>query len=647
MGRPDLSIDDATGKLTITIDKGNKQWVARVTGTDDQYDLDREFISPYGRGTEVVDVEDGDVVEMCWHSHGGREKGRNYYVVAGDDLCKIEREHVERALDATVVAIDAESGRTHECDECGDEFDSEHGLAVHAGLVHADDEDEADDEDVTEPAVTAEETAQPVATDGGEGYDAPTAEEFSMEQKRTLECFEEDDGNPVAGIEYRSLEDGLHPGLPYYFVSVEDVATLELNIGIDRPAFDENWVGRSWDGFLAGYPYDEIGMDVGELLVWRRPHDDDARSFVEARHTLDGERVVETDETVEEMAYRLLDELLDESDFDFDVDDDPEIVTDGGVVADGGDGTDWDLVAGDEPSRNGTRRIIDTDEARTPYTDSSTFHGELLGIDMEIGTRFSGDTISYVNIQPQIPKRPSQASGVGWLSRIGVEEGAYEDLYTDGDADEPLPGYQAETTGDYRDAEPEDPRGDGVYARDSANSPLTAQIADVVTREGGRIPTDFSAAVQNEGYARSRDWTVYAPAHNPHHVAAAVTDVLRETDGVSDVRVSVSERAASDVAQRLRSTGIGYVFDRDSEADFIERALRVLRWESGLPVGRRRALHEAPTEVHERLEAADFEDKLTDYKTQIQTLVRRPGDAWDYHEVSIHINEEAEEAYYG
>ena len=266
---------------------------------------------------------------------------------------------------------------------------------------------------------------------------------------------------------------------------------------------------------------------------------------------------------------------------------------------------------------------------------------------MEIGTRISGDTVTYANLRPQIPKRPPQASGVGWLTRIGVEEGAYEDLYTDGDADEPLPGYQAETTGDYRDADPEDPRGDGVYARDNADSALTAQIADVVTREGGRIPTDFSAAVQNEGYARSRDWTVYAPAHNPHHVAAAVTDVLRETDGVSDVRVSVSERAASDVARRLRSTGIGYVFDRDGEGDLVERALRVLRWESGLPVGRRRALHEAPTEAHERLEAADFEDKLTDYKTQIQTLVRRPGDAWDYHEVSIHINEEAEEAYYG
>ena len=160
MGRPDLTL---TGnELEITIDKGNKQWVAEITGTDEQYDLDREFIGPYGQGTETVAVDDGTVVEKCWYSHGGREKGREYYVVAGGQLCEIDEATVERALDATVVAIDADSGRSHECDECGNEFDSAHGLSIHEGMVHDEDGDEADD-------VTAAETdgGQPVVADGG------------------------------------------------------------------------------------------------------------------------------------------------------------------------------------------------------------------------------------------------------------------------------------------------------------------------------------------------------------------------------------------------------------------------------------------------------------------------------------------------
>jgi len=316
-------------------------------------------------------------------------------------------------------------------------------------------------------------------------------------------------------------------------------------------------------------------------------------------------------------------------------------------VADGSGETDWELVAGGEPSRNGTRRIVDADEARTAYEDSSTYYGELLGIDMEIGTRYGDDTISYVNIRPQIPKRARGATGTEWLTRLAVDEGDYDDLYADGAADEPLPGYQSETTEDYRDADPEDPRGDGVYARDSADSSLTAEIADVVTREGGRIPTDFAAAVQNEGYARSRDWTVYAPAHNPHHVAAAVTDLLREADGVTEVRVSVSERAASEIARDLRATGIGYAFDRDEESDLIERSLRELRWESGLPVGRYWALQAVQSEARERVQDTDYDDKLGDYNSELRTLGQRPGDAWDYHEVTVHINEDAEEPYYG
>ena len=100
MGRPTIDADDAdeSTELTITIDKGNKQWVARIDGTDAQYDLDREFISPYGQGTATETVDDGTVIERCYYSHSGNEKGREYYVVAGGELHEVDGD-VEDALD--------------------------------------------------------------------------------------------------------------------------------------------------------------------------------------------------------------------------------------------------------------------------------------------------------------------------------------------------------------------------------------------------------------------------------------------------------------------------------------------------------------------------------------------------------------------
>jgi hypothetical protein len=100
MGRPTIDADDAgeSTELTITIDKGNKQWVARIDGTDAQYDLNREFISPYGQGTATETVDDGTVIERCHYSHSGNEKGREYYVVAGGELHEVDGD-VEDALD--------------------------------------------------------------------------------------------------------------------------------------------------------------------------------------------------------------------------------------------------------------------------------------------------------------------------------------------------------------------------------------------------------------------------------------------------------------------------------------------------------------------------------------------------------------------
>jgi len=196
MGRPELTLTE--NSLEITIDKGNKQWVAHITGTDDQYDLDREFISPYGQGTETVTLDDGAVVEKCYYSHGGREKGREYYVVVGGQLCEINEDDVERALEATVVAIDGDSGRTHQCKECGDEFDSAHGLSIHEGMVHSDDEDEAQVAN-NEPNTDAGSMLTAIA-DGGyerdeeaiiavdwDAIETETGESYPDEMKRVVE----------------------------------------------------------------------------------------------------------------------------------------------------------------------------------------------------------------------------------------------------------------------------------------------------------------------------------------------------------------------------------------------------------------------------------------------------------------------------
>jgi len=89
MGSPTIDLDG--GQLTIEISKGNKQWVARINGKSDQYGFDRDFVSPYGTGTETVTVSEGNVLEVAWDSHGGKAKGRDYYVVRDGELERIVR----------------------------------------------------------------------------------------------------------------------------------------------------------------------------------------------------------------------------------------------------------------------------------------------------------------------------------------------------------------------------------------------------------------------------------------------------------------------------------------------------------------------------------------------------------------------------
>jgi hypothetical protein len=326
-----------------------------------------------------------------------------------------------------------------------------------------------------------------------------------------------------------------------------------------------------------------------------------------------------------------------------------KLLPDGGVKA-GGDGPDFSVVAGEPPKRNGERVLVTSDETVTPYTgDRLASHtGELCGLSVKAETSFSSDIIKNVRITPTDPSRPRSAAGHNWLMRTALQESPDEyDLWDRTDPMAPLEGYQPETTADYRQADPEDPRGDGVYARDKSDSPLTSELATIITRNNGRIPVNFSAAVQNEGYSRSRDWTAYAPGHNPYHVAAAVTDLLHDTDGISNFYVHVGDKTAEDIATDLRSSRFGHVYALEDEAQ-MDRVIRELRWQSGLPYGRLRALDAAPSQARHVLEWHLDRDRLKDsHQTRVRKLADHPGDVWDYHRVDIHVIEEATEPHYG
>lgn len=67
-----------------------------------------------------------------------------------------------------------EEEETHECEECGREFETEHGVAVHAGMVHKGEEDE-EEEDENEEETSAPTQAEPdtasadkIVADGGD-----------------------------------------------------------------------------------------------------------------------------------------------------------------------------------------------------------------------------------------------------------------------------------------------------------------------------------------------------------------------------------------------------------------------------------------------------------------------------------------------
>jgi len=170
-------------ELNAKANTGNKQWVAVVTGTHPQYNYEREFVAYQKPKTSNRDsgsetVEDGAVVEYVRYTHSCKNRSETYYQVVGKKLHQIDEDDVEAALEEIVVEVEEE---THECEECGDEFGSEHGLTIHTGMVHATEEEKEEDET---PAEKTNSGQRPVA-DGGFNYDDydidPTELEYDTE----------------------------------------------------------------------------------------------------------------------------------------------------------------------------------------------------------------------------------------------------------------------------------------------------------------------------------------------------------------------------------------------------------------------------------------------------------------------------------
>jgi hypothetical protein len=190
----EITVDGTTIKASANT--GNKQWVTVITDTHPKYNYERDFVCYQKPKTSKRDsgsatVEDGTVVEYVRYTHSGKNRSETYYQVVGEELHQIDEADVTAALEEIVVDAAPEPREidddltpalveTHEC-ECGKTFDSAHGLAVHVGMVHADDEEE---EETPAEQTTPE---QPIVADGGVTYDDyeidPTELDYDTENR--------------------------------------------------------------------------------------------------------------------------------------------------------------------------------------------------------------------------------------------------------------------------------------------------------------------------------------------------------------------------------------------------------------------------------------------------------------------------------
>jgi hypothetical protein len=92
------------GKLYAKADRGNRQWIAKVTGEDIQYGFAREFVAyqkpmTSQRASGSCTIRVGDVIEDVEYTHSGKNRDiENYYVIlsveGGGKYGKIRKEEV-------------------------------------------------------------------------------------------------------------------------------------------------------------------------------------------------------------------------------------------------------------------------------------------------------------------------------------------------------------------------------------------------------------------------------------------------------------------------------------------------------------------------------------------------------------------------
>lgn len=174
VGGSNMTVELRENTMYAEPNTGNKQCVAVLTDTHPKYNYDRDFVAyqkpkTADRDSGTVNIEDGAVIERVRFTHFGKNRKDHFYQLVDGEVYQINEVDVEAALGGRIVAKVPEE--THESEEYGDEFDSDHGVAVHKDIVHNDDEEDetnTEEEEIETTEMDAENETRGVAVaDGG------------------------------------------------------------------------------------------------------------------------------------------------------------------------------------------------------------------------------------------------------------------------------------------------------------------------------------------------------------------------------------------------------------------------------------------------------------------------------------------------
>lgn len=92
-----MNIEIKGDTLIARSSTGNKQWVAKVTGTSEKYLFEREFVAyqkprTSKRASGMVEIKEKDVIEKVSFSHSGKTRSNAFYqVVKTEDGLELEK----------------------------------------------------------------------------------------------------------------------------------------------------------------------------------------------------------------------------------------------------------------------------------------------------------------------------------------------------------------------------------------------------------------------------------------------------------------------------------------------------------------------------------------------------------------------------